>query len=75
MIQPKKVFNILLTITSLCLEKSEGAQFLKKKLLLFQNGSFLPQLGPKNLIALFLGVNLRIFFMMMRHYSYIKNIE
>ena len=29
MIQPKNLLEILHTITSLCLEKSDGAQFLK----------------------------------------------
>ena len=48
MIYPKSFFEILHTITSLYLKKSDGAQFLKKTLIL-QNGTFLPQFGSKKL--------------------------
>ena len=47
MIQTKKVFNILHTITSLCLEKSEGVQFLEKNSYCSKMGHFHPNLDPK----------------------------
>ena len=77
MIHPKSFFEILHTITSLYLKKNDGAQFLKKTLIL-QNGTFLPQFGSKKLNCFVLGIHSQDFFklcMMMRHYSYIKNIE
>ena len=67
-------FEILHTITSLCLEKSDAAQFLKNNLLL-QNGPFLPQLGPKKLTCFVLGIHSHDFcklFMMMRHIAISK---
>ena len=78
MIHPKIFFEILHAIAPLCLEKSDGVQFLKKKLLLLQNGSFLPQFGPKKLNCFVHGIYSHDFCklcMIKRHYSYIKNIE
>ena len=41
----------------------------------YKMGHFYPNLGPNNVIALFLESTLRIFRMMVRHYSYIRHIE
>ena len=57
--------------------KSDGVQFLRVTLML-QNGSFLPQFGPKKLNCFVLGIHSHHCFKlctMMRYYSYKKNIE
>ena len=61
MIHPKIFFEILHTIAPLCLEKSDGVQFLKKNSYCYKMGHFCPNLDPKNLIALFMEFTLTIF--------------
>ena len=48
MMHPKNFFEILHTITSLCLEKSDGAQFLKKTLIVTKWVIFTPNWAQKS---------------------------
>ena len=77
MIHSEKFLKILHTFTSLCLEKYDGVQFMKKTLI-FPKWIILAQSRFKNVNCFVLVIHSQDFFklcMLMRHYSYIKNIE
>ena len=77
MMHPKNCFENLHTITSLCLEKSDGAQFLRKTLIITKWVIFTPNWAQK-VNCFVTGIHSHEFCkvcMIMRHYSSVKNIE